>query len=86
MGQEHDTHDEEATQRHWWLSVSLVVLGLILVAALYVLSIGPVAWLYQKNDWDNDYLETVYAPVIWLHRETALREPLEWYLDLFRLR
>ena len=47
---------------------------------LYVVSIGPVVAFHQSVlGLNDDALEFVYAPVIWLHDATPLDEPLEEY-------
>jgi hypothetical protein len=51
---------------------------------LYVLSIGPVIALDNTVfHLDKDVIEIIYAPVIWLHGATPLREPLEKYVELW---
>ncbi len=47
---------------------------------LYVVSIGPVAAL---NEFGFAMFDTVYAPVIWLHDATSLKEPLNKYAELW---
>ena len=56
----------------------------VFVPVLYVLSVGPAAWVGQKMGGPvNDFLGTAYAPVIWLHDETSLKKSLEAYLELW---
>ena len=47
----------------------------------YVVSVGPAVVLSEKLDIDNDIMEAIYKPVIWLHAETPLKQPLEDYVD-----
>ncbi len=46
----------------------------------YVLSIGPAAWLHEKTTTVRLKvgLETIYAPVAFLIKETPLRPAGEW--------
>jgi hypothetical protein len=50
---------------------------------LYVLSVGPAVRAVRANLISGDTAEAIYAPLVWLHSETPLREPLEWYTDLW---
>jgi hypothetical protein len=56
---------------------------LLAAPLLYILSIGPVAAIWVKTQSRVAPLETFYAPVIWLHDHTPLKEPLEWYVELW---
>lgn len=55
--------------------------------ALYVLSTGPATRIVAKSinagGGIPQWCEQVYAPVIWLRNETALRDPLDWYSELW---
>ncbi len=67
---------------HWvfWLAAAPAVL------VLYVLSIGPAAWIVAVPDWMDVALpifQIGYAPLIWLHDHTFMRNPLEWYIGLW---
>ena len=55
----------------------------VVVASLYILSIGPVgaARNHVNLDISVDELRSFYGPVIWLHDNTFLKQPLEWYAD-----
>jgi len=64
-----------------WMSNAL--LAVVFLVVLYVLSIGPVAGVATRRDWDVDRWMAFYRPVIWLHDHTVLKEPLEWYVHLF---
>lgn len=66
-------------------SSNSVVTFLAVVPLLYVLSIGPAAaWVSRSNNGlGADVLTKVYAPVIWLHDHTVLKEPLEAYVELW---
>lgn len=62
-----------------------LILFVSVVPLLYVLSIGPVAAVVSrtKNNQSMRLLERIYAPVIWLHDHTFLKEPLEAYVALW---
>jgi hypothetical protein len=52
---------------------------------LYVLSVGPVARLCQtvSPNFTPNWVHVFYSPLIWLHANTPLRAPLEWYVELW---
>jgi len=62
----------------------LVGLALPVMLVLYVLSVGPVAMVVRPNGPGSQVAEVVYAPLGWLHDHTALREPLDAYIDFWR--
>jgi hypothetical protein len=71
-------HSPEGSSRVRYLEYA----GLALVIPLlYVLNIGP-AIKYLSGTPFTDTLEILYAPVIWLHENTLLIEPLEDYAKL----
>jgi hypothetical protein len=50
---------------------------------LYFLSIGPVNYLTRSNrEFDNTFT-MIYAPIVWLHKNTTMKEPIESYLRFF---
>lgn len=57
--------------------------ALIAALCLYVLSIGPAAVIAKKTGSDGSIIRMVYAPVIWLHDYTILRQPLEKYVEMW---
>ncbi|MFW6287059.1 MAG: hypothetical protein ACOC29_03870 [Candidatus Sumerlaeota bacterium] len=64
------------------------LLAILLIPVLYVLSIGPVAALYeltQPSFMPQAALEAFYFPVLWLHENTPLAEPLEKYVEMWGL-
>jgi hypothetical protein len=63
-----------------WFPVFVLVAPL-----LYVLSIGPVVAIAERTNSTQslELLKIVYAPVIWLHDHTFLKEPLEAYVALW---
>lgn len=60
---------------------------LLVIPLLYVLSIGPAAWLYDHiaSPDMQEALEACYAPLILLieHEVPGIGPALEWYIDLF---
>lgn len=64
---------EERKSGLWLLAL------LPLVPLLYVLSFGPVVMVAGRAGWDKGTIQAVYAPIIWLHRHTPLRGPIQWY-------
>jgi hypothetical protein len=61
---------------------------LILLVALYVLSIGPVEWLDRHDFLPDPFREPLvvfYTPIILLHDYfSSCRQFLDWYVDLWR--
>ena len=65
----------------WWA----VVLLLFLLLVLYVLSIGPVVGIMSRTGWGyRTEPPAFYLPLAWLHANTPLGDPLDWYIDLWR--
>ena len=62
-------------------------LGWVLVVAalplLYLLSIGPAAAVARAYPQTEETLTKIYFPIILLHRHTPLREPLDWWMELW---
>jgi len=75
--------DEEKESGRGWGWIFLALLGAVV---FYVLSVGPVALIFGKTNAGKNAVEVVYAPLIWLHRNTPLREPLEAYVRLWGVR
>lgn len=48
---------------------------------LYVLSIGPAIAIWPRSP--PGPVMVFYAPLVWLIWNTPLREPFEWYADLW---
>ena len=64
----------------FWLADTSAVL------VLYVLGIGPVAWLALHTGVEAEIAPVamvIYAPVVWLYNHTFLQEPLDWYIHLW---
>jgi hypothetical protein len=60
-----------------------VVGAVVLAPLLYVLSIGPAGMICERMGIDPEPMRPVYAPVVWLHDNTPLKGPLEWYVRLW---
>lgn len=59
-------------------NTAIIIAG---VLVLYVLSVGPAARFCASRGKSFKMFEVVYAPLEWLHRHTALRQPLEVYVE-----
>ena len=65
-------------QRRWVIRSAIVAL----VLAIYILSVGPAAFLARRTDAGAQLMQFVYAPLTWI-RHTPLGEPLDIYIDFF---
>jgi hypothetical protein len=58
-----------------------IVLWIVVVLVMYVLSIGPAAWLNYHTKWAVDpELSVIYAPLMWA-KNTPLEPILEWWVN-----
>ncbi len=57
----------------------VLAIFVLLSPILYVLSMGPVVAISEQTGTGREAMEIVYYPVIWLHDNTPLEKPLEWY-------
>lgn len=57
--------------------VIAVVIGLPLI---YILSVGPAIVIVVKVPKLREPVHTVYAPMIWLHDHTSLKQTMDPYL------
>jgi hypothetical protein len=65
-----------------WLAIVLIVL--VVLPALYVLSVGPVAWLYLKGHVSLDVFNLVYMPLNFAAAHCQpIGDGLVWYLGLW---
>lgn len=73
-------------RRQGTLEIVLAIVFLLPIA--YVLSVGPVVKVAQLLEADRfaDSLKTFYAPLVYLHDRTPLRQPLEWYVGAWGVR
>ncbi|MEW6282447.1 MAG: hypothetical protein AB1758_27815 [Candidatus Eremiobacterota bacterium] len=52
---------------------------------IYVLSVGPAVWLFDRMGWNASTLELVYAPLVWLYEHNSVAARLlEAYIELFQ--
>lgn len=58
------------------------LVAVCLAPVLYLLSFGPVIHFGEKVI-GQDVLRAAYAPVVWLHANTPLKGPIEWYAALW---
>jgi len=65
--------------------------GLVLLAVLYVLGLGPAVWLHESlsggPDWPRHAIETIYAPLAWWHEQDmpgagVLGAYVQWWDEL----
>lgn len=55
--------------------------AIAVLLVLYVLSCGPAAVLTERSRLIKiDTWRIIYAPVVWMHDNTPLKEPLEKYV------
>jgi hypothetical protein len=57
---------------------------IVALPLVYLLSIGPVAFICEKTSSTTSIRNTalaVYAPIIWLHDHTPMKMPLEEYVN-----
>lgn len=62
----------------------MAIFALLMLPVIYVLSIGPVIFavekLHAKASMQKPVM-TFYTPIVWLHDHTALKQPIERYVD-----
>ena len=62
----------------------MAVGGLVLLPLLYLLAIGPTAWLIEQEWISESFAERLYAPILMLIDLSPFCQRLfEWYLDLW---
>jgi hypothetical protein len=62
----------------------IVGAALLLVPLLYVLSIGPAAWLSSRGYLSDGATETIYYPVILASEQFGwCQEVVNWYVDFW---
>ena len=62
----------------WGMTVAVV----LLLLALYVLSVGPACWLAERFD-VLDGLQAAYLPLFWVADVTGTWDVLLWYVYLW---
>lgn len=59
----------------------------VVLVIVYVLSLGPVNWLYENGHISGPalaFVQTLYLPLIWILLNTeTLAELLNWYIELW---
>ena len=68
------------------LVTTLLIVVLFALLVVYVGALGPLIMLCGERRCRRiePALETIYAPLAWAHRHTALHDPLEWWVDRWR--
>jgi len=70
-----------------WKGGPAIALGMaLLLPILYVLSIGPAAYLVRATGPSPELEEAAqwfYFPVVWLHENTPLHKPLNAYVEFW---
>lgn len=70
----------ESTKR--WNGLGVAIIVAIVLPLLYVLSIGPAAWLMTNEYIEASTLMDAYYPVGGVaYKSDALGEALDWYLE-----
>jgi hypothetical protein len=71
--------DRDEHPRSPWLMIGLI--GLFLAPPLYLLSMGPVAWL-MDNFGGGQWYDVIYFPANWIYDTFPATQPwFVWYLD-----
>ena len=70
-----DENEKKRSKAEGWL----MAVGVLLV--VYVLSIGPAARWARKYSGFREAARPVYAPIKWLHDQTPLGKPIEYYCN-----
>jgi hypothetical protein len=64
--------------------VVAAVLLVLLSPVLYIISIGPAAWLVEKEIISGEHAELFYFPICMAaDNSPTVMSVLEWYLELF---
>ena len=76
-------------QRGTLNSPGAIALLFVVLSSLYVLSLGPVVWLYDQKYLPEplkDWIKVVYMPLALLirHKVEPFDRILTWYVELFR--
>jgi hypothetical protein len=72
-----------SSEKREWSGGWLFLLVPVFLVVGYALSVGPVGLVWERMGWDVAKLRVMYAPHMWLHKNTRLRGPLEWYDGLW---
>jgi hypothetical protein len=60
--------------------IATVLVGLPLI---YFLSVGPAVVIVVKAPKLRDQVRSIYAPMIWLHDQTRLKDTMDHYLGFW---
>lgn len=53
---------------------------LMMLPILYVLSLGPAAWLFNRSYISIDFFLTAYHPIFWVAEKVGwVNKAVEWY-------
>ena len=76
--------DDREQKRGGGGCVTVGCLGICLLPVLYVLGIGPAAWLATNVQVTEPFLEVLYHPLLFLHDYSeSVGFVLEWYMHLW---
>ena len=67
-------------------SATVWTLSILVTLFVYILSFGPVVRFTEDKSLPGhlpEWVNALYFPVYLLHDDTPLKEPLEWYRDLW---
>ena len=63
--------------------ITRMVCSLLGGLLLYVLSLGPVAYLHVKSPGSRSLVEKFFAPALWTIKGTPLNRPLHAYVEFW---
>lgn len=67
------------------LMMVVMLSALVLLPLLYVLSVGPVIMMIERDNLEPEFWEWFYGPLEWLHEHVEITRPfLDWYVRLWR--
>jgi hypothetical protein len=72
------THLWYQRRRAGWVLITACILAWL---TCYVAFAGPVAYAVETDRLSARTARTIYAPFVWLQKNTPVRKALEWYRD-----
>ena len=78
-----EAYHEAQAQRGTRYKTIFVIKSFAVVMLMYILSYGPILYIYRDLHWPMHRMERFYAPLIWLQEHTPLGVPIDWYVNLF---
>ena len=67
--------------------IAILVVSLVMLPLLYILSVGPAAFIYDRlddNSWQAATLSAIYAPLAWVcERSEQAEQMISWYMKLW---